>query len=133
MSDIALTWIDGNGDIAIDVNQLMLDDSLTNAVIISLFTDLRVDGQRGWWGDSYGRPMGSKLWLLDREKQLSSVLADAKRYAEEALQWLLDEQLVQSIEVNATNPNPSVLLLSVAIKLLDGSSEQREFKAIWTM
>lgn len=133
MSDIALTWIDGNGDIAIAMNQLMLDDSLTNAVIISLFTDLRVDGQRGWWGDSYGRPMGSKLWLLDREKQLSSVLADAKRYAEEALQWLLDEQLVQYIEVNATNPNPSVLLLSVAIKLLDGSSEQREFKAIWTM
>lgn len=132
MSDIALTWIDGNGDIAIEVNQLMLDDSLTNAVIISLFTDLRVEGQRGWWGDSYGRPMGSKLWLLDREKQLGSVLADAKRYAEEALQWLLDEQLVQSIEVNATNPTPSVLLLSVAIKLLDGSTEQREFKAIWT-
>lgn len=132
MSDIALTWIDGNGDIAIDVNQLVLDDSLTNSVIISLFTDLRVDNQRGWWGDSYGRPMGSKLWLLDREKQLSSVLADAKRYAEEALQWLLDERLVQSIVVNATNPSPSVLLLSVAIKLLDGSSEQREFKAIWT-
>lgn len=132
MSDIALTWIDGNGDIAIDVNQLVLDDSLTNSVIISLFTDLRVDDQRGWWGDSYGRPMGSKLWLLDREKQLSSVLADAKRYAEEALQWLLDERLVQSIVVNATNPFPSVLLLSVAIKLLDGSSEQREFKAIWT-
>ncbi|MDH3000994.1 hypothetical protein A1D23_11060 [Chelonobacter oris] len=132
MSDIALTWIDGNGDIAIEVNQLMLDNSLTNAVIISLFTDLRVEGQRGWWGDSYGRLMGSKLWLLDREKQLGSVLADAKRYAEEALQWLLDEQLVQSIEVNATNPTPSVLLLSVAIKLLDGSTEQREFKAIWT-
>lgn len=133
MTDLALTWIDGNGDIAIEQDALVLDDSLTNAVIISLFTDLRVDGQRGWWGDSFDRPMGSKLWLLSREKQLQSVLDDAKEYAEQALQWLIDDKLVQSITVTATNPEPAILLLSVAIKLLDGSTEQREFKASWTI
>ena len=133
MTDLALTWIDGNGDIAIEQDALVLDDSLTNAVIISLFTDLRVDGQRGWWGDNFDRPMGSKLWLLSREKQLQSVLDDAKEYAKQALQWLIDDNLVKSITVTATNPEPALLLLSVAIKLLDGSTEQREFKASWTI
>lgn len=132
MTDIALTWIDGQGDIAIEQDELVLDDSLTNAIIISLFTDLRVDGQRGWWGDSFDRPIGSKLWLLNREKQLAEVLEDAKAYAEEALQWLIDDKLVQAIEVTASNPETALLLLSVAIKLNDGSTEQREFKAIWT-
>lgn len=132
MTDIALTWIEGQGDIAIEQDELVLDDSLTNAIIISLFTDLRVDGQRGWWGDSFDRPIGSKLWLLNREKQLAEVLEDAKAYAEEALQWLIDDKLVQAIEVTASNPETALLLLSVAIKLNDGSTEQREFKAIWT-
>lgn len=132
MTDIALTWIDGQGDIAIEQDELVLDDSLTNAIIISLFTDLRIDGQRGWWGDSFDRPIGSKLWLLNREKQLAEVLEDAKAYAEEALQWLIDDKLVQAIEVTASNPETALLLLSVAIKLNDGSTEQREFKAIWT-
>ncbi|MGX2947342.1 phage GP46 family protein [Frederiksenia canicola] len=132
MTDIALTWIDGNGDIAIEQTELVLDDSLTNAVIISLFTDLRVEGQRGWWGESFSQPIGSKLWRLNREKQLPGILDTAKQYAEEALQWLIDEKLVQDIVVTASNPETAFLLLSVAIKLLDGSTEQREFKALWT-
>lgn len=132
MTDIALTWIDGNGDIAIEQTELVLDDSLTNAVIISLFTDLRVEGQRGWWGESFSQPIGSKLWRLNREKQLPEILDTAKQYAEEALQWLIDEKLVQDIVVTASNPETAFLLLSVAIKLLDSSTEQREFKALWT-
>ncbi|WP_324606427.1 phage GP46 family protein [Xenorhabdus nematophila] len=48
--------------------------------------------RRGWWGDTFNtRSIGSRLWLLAREKQLSAVLHRAKAYADEALAWLIDD------------------------------------------
>nr|WP_315981893.1 phage GP46 family protein [Aliamphritea spongicola] len=60
---------------------------LQNAVTISLFTDARASQEeagnqqdlRGYWGDSElpdGESLGSKLWLLQREK--SPVTSSAK-------------------------------------------------------
>lgn len=64
MSDLALTWIDGHGDLVVINDELMLDDSLTTSILISLFTDLRVNDERGWWGDDFNsdnHQTGSKL------------------------------------------------------------------------
>ncbi|SPX13542.1 phage protein GP46 [Escherichia coli] len=79
MTDLAIIWTNGRGDIAQDGIDMLTDDSLTTDVTISLFTDRRSldsdtlpdgsDDRRGWWGDSYrDRPIGSRLWLLSREK-----------------------------------------------------------------
>lgn len=135
MSDLALTWHDGEGDLVLGTESLLLDDTLTNAIIISLFTDLRVEGERGWWGDSFndGYHTGSKLWTLSRSKQLSEVLDDAQLYATQALQWLVDDGVVQRYQVTATNPKPSVLLLDILVVLPDGSTEQRTFSANWSL
>lgn len=130
--DIALVWKDGRGDIAQSGTDLLTDDSIETAVIISLFTDRRAepgdvipdgtDNRRGWWGDTYSEtPIGSRLWLLGREKQLSSVLLRAEQYAAEALQWLLDDGLASSVTVTATNPASEQLALRVDILLPDGS------------
>lgn len=137
MSDLALTWKDGNGDVVIINDGLMLDDSLTTAMIISLFTDLRVNGERGWWGDSFNddvrQQTGSKLWTLSREKQLQTVLDDAQRYATEALAWLITDGEVKDYQVIATNPQTSVLLLTITVTLLDESKEQHTFSANWSI
>ena len=80
------------------------DDGLMTAVIISLFTDARAhdddplpdervgvsSDRRGWWGDCLPdaqgeqtlESIGSRLWLLWREKDLDSVVARARQYAE---------------------------------------------------
>lgn len=136
MSDLALQWRDGEGDLVLDNESLLLDDTLTNAIVISLFTDLRVDGGRGWWGNSFNSDdyqMGSKLWTLSRSKQLASVLDDAQRFATEALQWMLDDKVVRSYQVFASNPAPSVLLLEISCVMPNGSTEQRTFTANWSL
>src|SRR5699024_9381802 len=111
MKDAAIIWIDGGGDITVDGEDLLIDESLTNNVIISLFTDravpddeLETDQENaGWWGDSYSdEPWGSKLWLIARSKSLQTVADDVEDYAYQALEWMIDEGLVDSIVVNAT-------------------------------
>ncbi|ECR7610292.1 hypothetical protein F2C03_07000 [Salmonella enterica] len=130
--DIALIWRDGHCDIAQSGTDLLTDDSIETAVIISLFTDRRAEpgddipdgttNRRGWWGDTYSEtPIGSRLWLLSREKQLSSVLGRAEQYAAEALQWLIDDGLAATIAITATNPENEVLALRIDITLPDGS------------
>ncbi|MCW9698209.1 MULTISPECIES: phage GP46 family protein [Pasteurellaceae] len=136
MSDLALQWRDGEGDLVFNAESFLLDDTLTNAIVISLFTDLRVDGVRGWWGDSFNSDdyqMGSKLWTLSRSKQLSDILEEAQLYAEQSLKWLLDDGVVLAYSVIASNPKPSVLLLEILVTMPDGSTEQRTFNASWSV
>lgn len=139
MTDIAIIWKNGSGDIAQDGIDMLTDDSLTTEVIISLFTDRRAlasdelpgsDGnRRGWWGDSYrSRPIGSRLWLLAREKTLPSVLERAADYALEALQWLKEAGRVTRIAVGASHPVSGTLQLDISLTLPDGSVEPFTFK-----
>ncbi|CDL81468.1 phage GP46 family protein [Xenorhabdus cabanillasii] len=77
MNDIALQWQLNGADIVIDNADIALDNSLSTAVIISLFTDCLVldsdelptgtsTDRRSWWGDTFNsRPIGSRLWLLE--------------------------------------------------------------------
>lgn len=107
------------------------DDGLGTCVLISLFTDRRAtadDGlpaaeRRGWVGDVLadieGDRIGSRLWLLKREKQTEDVRQRAEEYAAEAVQWMLDDELVTSIEIEAAWVRASVLGLRVT---LDGGA-----------
>ncbi|HCR3993488.1 TPA: phage GP46 family protein [Morganella morganii] len=137
--DIALKWQINNADIAVENADIVLDNSVGTLVIISLFTDRRAldsdvlpDGgtdRRGWWGDSYQQnPIGSRLWLLSREKQMSSVLHRAKFYAEESLAWMTEDGHIRSAVVSATSPADGFLLLNVQLTLPDGSVLPLEFK-----
>lgn len=139
MTDIALIWQTDSADIAVRNADILLDDSLSTAVIISLFTDRRAldsdelpagpnTDKRGWWGDAFqSRPMGSRLWLLTREKQMASVLTRAKTYADEALAWLTDEQHVRRVQVIATAPQQGMLHLSITLTLPNGSTVPLSF------
>jgi phage gp46-like protein len=113
---------------AADIDYISGNEVLTD-IIASLFTDARAhdddilpDGstdKRGWWGDSFSdKKIGSRLWLLSREKQLSSILKRAQEYAEESLQWMIKERLIKSVTVTATNPSNGVLMLTVRPILL---------------
>ena len=129
MSDLALTWNTVAADFGIEANDLAVDDGLETAVLLSLFLDRRAnaddpipdgsDDRRGWWGDSFPQVpndlIGSRLWLLGREKQLQTVLARAQEYAREALQWMLDDRVSDRIEVTAEFVREGVLGLRIVI------------------
>lgn len=117
------------------------DNSLTTAVLISLFSDARVDGQRGWWGDSYPdsssdrRLANSRLWLLDRAKQTAETLKNAKTYAEEALAALVEDGVASSVTVTASYPDPQVLQLIITIQKpahSGGGTESFRIDNLWS-
>ncbi|HDS8578266.1 TPA: phage GP46 family protein [Klebsiella variicola] len=140
MTDLAFVWINGRGDIAQNGTDMLTDDSLTSDVIISLFTDRRAldsdeipggdTDRRGWWGDSFRtRPIGSRLWLLSREKTLQSVLDRAAEYALEALLWMKEAQCVKKISVASSHPVAGWLQLDIELTLPDGVVTPYTFKS----
>ncbi len=131
MTDLALLWNDAlfGADLALVDGQLVTDDGLRTAVIISLFTDRRAgpddelpeDGadRRGWWGDDIaempGDLIGSRLWLLRRAKFTSANINRARDYAREALAWLVEDGVAASVEVEAAGIRPDTLAIGATI------------------
>lgn len=117
-------------------------DPLIRAVIISLFTwrranpDDAVDGSRqGWWGDTTaslsGDRIGSRLWLLSREKLLPETFNRAREYAREALQWLVDDQVAAAVDVAAERYGRAGLALVVTITRADRRVTELRFADVW--
>ena len=143
--DIAIVWQDFSGDMKLAGYDLERDAGLRTAVIISLFTDRRAnDGdplpgapedKRGWWADSFaelrGDRIGSRLWLLSREKQLQSVVVRARQYAQEALQWLLEDGVAAGVQVSAEIVRTGVLGLQIGITRPALPAINFRFEAAW--
>jgi phage gp46-like protein len=144
MSDITTVWIPalGRGDWVLKGSDLQGGNDLTTAVLISLFTD-RVantddvisDGSndpRGWWGDAGQQyPIGSRLWLLEREKQTDATAARARDYMAESLKWMLDDGVVARFEIDAQWVAPGRLGASVIAHRQDGSTVAMNFANLW--
>lgn len=116
-------------------------DELAQAVLISLFSWRKSEGddgikapnRQGWWGDTYatvaGDRIGSRLWLLQREKILPLTLQRAEAYAKEALQWMIDDRLVERITVN-TVQGAEASQVDLRVVLFKRQSE-RAFDAVF--
>lgn len=129
MADIALRWNkDGFGDIDLDAADLSTDEGLESALLISVFTDRVIDpgealpvgevSRRGWWGDTFATAddkIGSKLWLLDREKTLQSVVQKANEYLRECVQWLIDDKIAERVETLAEHVSFQQLDLYISV------------------
>jgi phage gp46-like protein len=121
------------------------DGGIETAVVLSLFTDRRAQpgdplpddtaGRRGWWGDAFpaieGDRIGSRLWLLSREKQVPAVLARAREYALEALQWMIDDGIAESVNVSAEVVSPGVLGLQIQIARSHMPVAKYRFETFW--
>lgn len=145
MTDIALQWMTHHGDVALGAADLQTDDGLDTAVLLSLFLDRRADADdgvsidddpRGWWGDTFaddaGDQIGSRLWLLSREKQLQNVATRARTYAEEALAWLVDDGIAASVAVQAEFIAAGTLALAVAITRPTQPPFNRQYQYVWS-
>lgn len=146
MTDLALIW-DADlmtGDLAMAGADLATDDGLRTAVLISLFTDARAqaddvlpaetDDRRGWWGDFApeveGDRIGSRLWLLVREKRTPDLLVRAREYAEEALAWLVEDGVAAAVAVEAMLYGSAGVALGVTITRPGGPARSR-FDFVW--
>lgn len=129
--DLALNWVEDefHFDLNMKNQDLEADDGVRTAVVISLFTDARImteekpdekSSLRGWWGDMFPDverdKIGSRLWLLSRSKQTTETLNRAKEYCLEALKWLTDDGVAESVTVETEFVSRGVLGIKVGVK-----------------
>lgn len=106
-----------NGDIASDLG-------LRTPVLVSLYSEGRVDqpedipypetDPRGWWADIFLRTrMGSLLWTLARAKITPETRSQARVIVEDALDWLLQDDLIGDLTVLVTQRNKDSLLVRI--------------------
>jgi phage gp46-like protein len=135
----ALTLVvDGKTTLVSDVTE-----DLPRAVIISLLTWRRANPddalpgneKNGWWGDNFpvsaNDRIGSRLWLLDRGKLTANAVARAREYAEEALQWLIEDGVAASVLVESERQGLDRLALGVKIIRGDQSLLTIRFANVW--
>ena len=128
MSDAALHWDNDvyAGDVGLAGADLVREDGLRTAVLVSLFTDRRAEpgdvpegeDPRGWWGDAIGEGgdrIGSRLWLLRRSKQTPDVPVLAEGYVREALEWMAEDGVADQTDVSAQWVRQGLLGLDLTI------------------
>jgi len=111
MTDAALIWNQYGADVTVSDGDLLHDDGLAPAVMISLFTDARADettplpggetDRRGWWSDAVSETTtGSLLWLVGREKTVPGVAERVRAHCETALAWLVEDGIASEVEID---------------------------------
>ena len=99
------------------------NDEILAAIMISLFTDARATDEeyqevsnweppkRGYWADQLdGTNSGSKIWLLKRSPRDYETLEKAELYANEALEWMIKDNLVKQIDISASWDQDDLIL-----------------------
>lgn len=150
MPDIVTSWDPWGltGDWVFDpaTGDLKTGADLETAAVISFFSDrlAHVDDRlpdpqdsdrRGWWADwdAEEGPIGSRLWLISREKSTEEVRLRVEDYCREAVQWILDDDVADTVEITvewADSP-PSRLDVNVVISRARAVLLHRSYSWAW--
>lgn len=141
-TDIKTVWEPDSllGDWKTGGGGLVDGNDLETAILISLFTDrlaraddvIDGDDRRGWWGDTGSEyPIGSRLWLLRREKLTTKVALKAEDYANEALAWLRDDGVVTAIVADAQIVYPNRLNLIISYQQPGRAQASVRYSWVW--
>lgn len=118
-------------------------DDLPRAILISLFTwrrantddDLPNLAKFGWWGDTFSTiqndKIGSRLWLLSRNKLTTETISKTEEYASEALNWLTEDKVADSVQVTAERLALDILALQITITRGDSALLNIRFINVW--
>jgi phage gp46-like protein len=132
-------------NLQVDENgHLTTDDTLRTMVLVALFTWRRADPEddvpdasdlKGWWGDNYPEvendQMGSKLWQLEGMKADDEALAFAREAIADALQFMLDDGIADSITIEVEIRERSILVGRVGI--LRPEDPHVQWVDLWSM
>lgn len=149
-NDIKMKWDNDlmEADVVLSIGDLEREEGLETAVIMSLFTNGRVDideklladknNREGWWGDQYADVetdrIGSKLWLLLRSTTTEETLEKAKIYAYEALEWMIEDGVASEIKVEVErqeDPGEDRLAFKLKVYKDYGDMVAEEFSIVW--
>ena len=90
--------------------------------------------RRGWWGNEANGfdnfEDGSKLWLLQQARATQKTLNDSRTYTQEALQWFVDDDHLNSIRVTAEYDSDMRLIINEEYVRKDNQVFSRSYN-IW--
>ena len=109
-----------------------MNDGLSRAVVISLFTWRRADtgdvydgsNKYGWWDK-----IGSKLWQLLRRKLTDDVIAEVEELSRDSLQWMIDDGICSNVDVFVERSEINRVNISVVLTV-DGKQTSYKFKEV---
>ena len=130
--DIKLILESNAFDIAIENGDFENEPGFDTAIWVSLFTDSRAsesqvlvpENRRGWLGnlasDIEERQLGGLLWLAEQRRLTQDTLNELIDYARKSLNWMVEDNIVQKIEVSGEIVPRSGMALSITITSQEG-------------
>lgn len=134
-----------------------IDESraLATAVMVALNTDRRAlpddalpqpasDDRRGWWGDTDsgtiwdGWPIGSRLWLLSREKitdagaERGATIERARGYVREALQPFVDAKIATGFAIDLRRVGVDRITGTITMVRGPKQAISLQWQSLWT-
>lgn len=149
MADIRVVWNPDlvAGDWTLSGRTLDSTNGLVTAIAVALFTHRTAEDddelpefasdRRGWWADSQaaevrdGWPIGSRLWLLSREKQTEDTRARAEFYIREALEPFVDRRIVSAYDLTVEWFAPERLGAEITLYRGSRQSIAVRFETLW--
>ena len=121
--DVRLAFGVDGADLVVDSGDLVRDEGLVTAVVVSLLSDglapalpdvpLLEQDRRGYWAEQAGDPYGSLLWTL--KKDTAAERARARELVASSLAWLTDQGIASSVEVETSRKAPGSLQIDVVL------------------
>ena len=125
MTDALLRIENNEADLVIEDGDVVLDEGLSTAVLVSLFSDARADegqlaprfvNRGGYWAERPTDPWGSTLWLEYRGKAVAETAERLRQATEESLAWLVENGIAGDVVVTADIAGPGKVDLAVALE-----------------
>jgi len=128
-------------DISLTDGDFTLVDSFDTSITVALFADARAAAsevlpaelRRGWWGNQFGDDptfqLGSKLWLIEQARNNQDTLNSAIDFAQNSLQWLVDDDHAEDVEVTGEQTSTGI---GLTVKIArDQSRVDTKFYDLW--
>ena len=128
-------------DIQIDGADFASAYGFESTIPVSYFTDARAsaaqveeaDRRRGWVGNilyvDEARQLGGLLWLLDQARVTDDTINFGKSYAQGSLQWMIDDGLARSIEINVERDGRRSIQIETDITTVDNTVQR--YVTLW--
>lgn len=120
-------------DIQIDGADFASSEGFETAIPTSYFTDARApavqvqeaQNRRGWVGNILSvdieRELGGTLWILDQARLTEDTLNFAKSFAQESLQWLLDDGIARGVRIIVEKTGSRSISIFTTITTVDNT------------
>lgn len=152
---VTLDWLLTTNALLPSQNGLDETQALVTAVTIAFCTDklaettdqLPLPGstdRKGWWGDASaaeiwnGWPVGSRFWLMKRDKITDSnysggsTIARATAYANECLQPFVDAQIISSFDVDVEQTGANSTATNVTLYRGPLPDISLQYQSLWS-